>query len=453
MHPVFHRMGTRTSPGMCQCFLVYVGVLLLGYALLGRGFAYLGMPPVYVGEIGLLLAAMVVCAHVLVSIWRSRLVWALVAFMVWGCLNTIPYIGSHGLNALRDGVQWGYALFALAVATALLQSGRLARVPGRYSRFARLFLVVVVPSYLVHMLARETLPRLPWGPEAVGGLALLSPKPGDIAVHLAGIAVFMTLGLSKKRLLGWTWLLIWVAAAALVAAVSRAALLTLALPLLTLILFRPMGRWLRMFVVILAGISVMAVFDVRIDLGREARPVSIDGFLSGIGSIVGDTGHSQLQGSKEWRLLWWNTIIDYTVFGEHFWTGKGFGVNLATADGFQVTSDNSLRSPHNGHLTLLARTGVPGLALWALLQGAFAWSLLTAYRSDRRARRDERADISLWIFLYWLAFLINASFDVYLEGPQGGIWFWSVFGLGIAHMLRRKVPPVHRKPTASESFP
>jgi hypothetical protein len=37
-----------------------------------------------------------------------------------------------------------------------------------------------------------------------------------------------------------------------------------------------------------------------------------------------------------------------------------------------------------------------------------------------------------WIFAYWLAALVNASFDVYLEGPQGGIWFWSVIGLGIA---------------------
>ena len=28
--------------------------------------------------------------------------------------------------------------------------------------------------------------------------------------------------------------------------------------------------------------------------------------------------------------------------------------------------------------------------------------------------------------------MINASFDVYLEGPQGGIWFWSFFGFGMA---------------------
>jgi hypothetical protein len=26
---------------------------------------------------------------------------------------------------------------------------------------------------------------------------------------------------------------------------------------------------------------------------------------------------------------------------------------------------------------------------------------------------------------------VNASFDVFLEGPQGDIWFWSLFGVGI----------------------
>ena len=37
-----------------------------------------------------------------------------------------------------------------------------------------------------------------------------------------------------------------------------------------------------------------------------------------------------------------------------------------------------------------------------------------------------------WILVFWLAMVVNASFDVYLEGPQGGIWFWMIFGLGLA---------------------
>jgi hypothetical protein len=41
--------------------------------------------------------------------------------------------------------------------------------------------------------------------------------------------------------------------------------------------------------------------------------------------------------------------------------------------------------------------------------------------------------------------VINMAFDVYLEGPQGGIWFWSVLGLGVAALTiqdrqRRREP-------------
>ena len=36
------------------------------------------------------------------------------------------------------------------------------------------------------------------------------------------------------------------------------------------------------------------------------------------------------------------------------------------------------------------------------------------------------------MLVYWLAALANAAADVYLEGPQGGILFWSVMGLGLA---------------------
>jgi len=42
------------------------------------------------------------------------------------------------------------------------------------------------------------------------------------------------------------------------------------------------------------------------------------------------------------------------------------------------------------------------------------------------------AKIDLWILAYWIAFIVNASFDVFLEGPQAGIWFWCLFGFGAA---------------------
>jgi hypothetical protein len=141
-------------------------------------------------------------------------------------------------------------------------------------------------------------------------------------------------------------------------------------------------------------------------------------------------------------LDWWRTITDYTFAGPYFWTGKGFGISLADDDGFQVGNPNNpLRSPHSAHMTFLARAGVPGLALWLALQVAFAAGLLRAFFVARRADAWDWALLDVWVLAYWTAFQVNASFDVFLEGPHGGIWFWSLFGIGLAALVAQRGLP------------
>jgi hypothetical protein len=54
----------------------------------------------------------------------------------------------------------------------------------------------------------------------------------------------------------------------------------------------------------------------------------------------------------------------------------------------------------------------------------------------------------LFLLAYWLAFMANASFDVFIEGPMGGIWFWTIFGTGLAALWIQK-----HFPEALDSFP
>jgi hypothetical protein len=49
--------------------------------------------------------------------------------------------------------------------------------------------------------------------------------------------------------------------------------------------------------------------------------------------------------------------------------------------------------------------------------------------------------IHAWLFVYWIAAMVNLSFDPYLEGPHGGIWFWALFGLGLGSMRAWKADP------------
>jgi O-antigen ligase len=163
----------------------------------------------------------------------------------------------------------------------------------------------------------------------------------------------------------------------------------------------------------------------------EGREVGIRQLFENIASIFSPSSNQGLSGTVAFRLAWWSEIIEYTAFGPYFWDGKGFGINLANADGFQPTADESLRAPHNSHLTVLARMGVPGFALWWALQGTFAISLIGAIRTFRRRHQRMLSSAAAWLLVYWTAMMVDTSFDPYLEGPQGGIWFWSVFGVGL----------------------
>ena len=265
-------------------------------------------------------------------------------------------------------------------------------------------------------------------------------------MHLAGIASFLLAGLNRNtraeaspRLSPPEWLLwsSWLIAVMFVISLARAGMLAILVSLMAIVTMRPVFAGRKIGAVASCAALVVVLFLLFRPEGAPIlrspegyRAVSLRQISANVVSIVTPADDGLLAGSRRFRLDWWRTILGYTVFGDRFWSGKGFGVNLANDDGFQV--DGTLRSPHNSHLTILAREGVPGFALWILLQGTFAVALVRAHLRARRADQSFKGQLCLWILAYWLASLTNMGFDVVLEGPQGGIWFWSLFGVGIA---------------------
>jgi O-antigen ligase len=222
---------------------------------------------------------------------------------------------------------------------------------------------------------------------------------------------------------------LWVAGFLMFGSLNRGGLVSMLAALGLVVFVRFRSNWVKLAVATTVGAALFVALGWEVDLGTS-RSVSPRQILPNLGSVSG--GGATGEGTRRWRLLWWQTIIDYTVRGEHFWSGKGFGVNLADEDGFQTDRNHTLRSAHNGHLTILARAGVPGFAVWVLLQGGVWLGLLRACYRARRQRHHQRAALVLWVLAYLSAALVNSTFDVYLEGPQGGIWFWVLVGAGIA---------------------
>lgn len=423
-----------------KLWLAAIGMLLLGYAFADKGFAYVGVAPLYVGDIVLLSGIAVAFASPahLVSIFRSPVCLLLLLFALLGLSRTVPFLPLYGLNSLRDAALWGYGGFAVLLSAALFRSNTFYNIPALYRRCI-LPLLLWTPFVSILQLLRPSL--IPIMPGKNVPVILL--KGGDVAVHLAGILGFLVLGMHAGGSRRAHWLknvfpyLFWMCAFLMVAT-GRSAIVTVLCSTAVLFVLYPKAEWETPLLVCTAFAIALSVANFRQPL-TTGRYISTDQVLVNLRSISGNTGTDILDGTRQWRLLWWRDIVHYTFKGRYFWTGKGFGINLADDDGFQVATDNSLRSPHSSHMTVLARMGVPGLLLWVALQGTFAASLLRAYFTARRRRLDWWAKLDVFILAYWTAFMVNASFDVYLEGPQGGIWFWCLIGFGIAAVeIQRK---------------
>ncbi len=439
------RRPTRLR-GLARMFAGAMGVALLGYAFLGRGFSYIGVPPFFLDSALFLLALMLLVSR---PGWLRLLgdpSGALLAFfMFWGAARTVPHVGQYGIDALRDAVIWAWGIFAFAIAYLFARAAIADRALGWYARYMGWLPLWAPIALSVYWFMGSSLPRFPWGPG--GGVPVLNPKGGDIAVHLAGFLAFGMLlapGLTRVpvpiRALSWPG---WALSFAFVGFTGRAAFLTIAAPALLLMLLRvELVRWLRATAVVTAFLVLFAMsgLELRTPSGRS---VSFEQLVTNVASIFGEVPGFSGEGSKAWRVAWWETIVNYTFFGEYFWTGKGFGVNLANDDGFQVLGDNSLRSPHNGHLTVLARMGVPGFLLWAGFLLLLLLRLMADYFRWLRRRDALQAGLRLTLLVYLSAAIINATFDVYLEGPHGGIWFWSLVGAAIG-LVARDRPSVLR---------
>jgi len=103
----------------------------------GRAFAYLGFPPLYIGEITLVLgiAAALMAGNLTGALFNLPGL-ALALLMLWTALRTIPYWNIYRFDALRDAVIVFYGLFAYVIASLILQRpATLALLIERYKRF------------------------------------------------------------------------------------------------------------------------------------------------------------------------------------------------------------------------------------------------------------------------------------------------------------------------------
>ncbi len=429
-----------------------LGFLLAGYAFLSKGFAYFGYSPLFIGEIMLaVLLGGVLLTRYDLKFFKSPIVTLIVLFVLWQLIAIVAGPDYPLMDTLRDSVVWGYAVFAFIVAALLYRTGNIENSLNWYGRVMPYFVVWAPIGFILLVELRGF--GIPVHPGTNVPIFLL--KTGDLGVHIAGAAAFLALGLHRRfplrqgkrivlqEIFWWSA----IAAGVIVAGSrNRGGMLSVMMALFVVTLLKPNNRLKNFLIPGLIIVSLFSIFDVRIPL-TAGREISIDQITNNVTSIFMESREQSLSGTSEWRLEWWQSIINDTLFGKDFWFGRSYGVNLAEVDGF--ADDTLNRSPHNAHLTILARSGVPGLAIWVILIGTIYYSLFKCYSQCLRNDQEYLGNINLWIMGYITAFLVNSSFDVFLEGPQGGIWFWSLVGFAIAVTYSQQTQAVRRPHTAS----
>ncbi len=422
-------------------WLYFLAINLAGYIVFCRGWAYLGVPPLYIGEVLMFSGMLIVLLSgrwiVLIQSW---LVLPILLFAAWGAYRTFPYLSQYQMYAVRDGMLWGYSAFTFIVFIYVTtKPERLRILADWYSRFFPVLLLLMPLIWIPTHLAGETETTNP-----ITGL-LFGAKAGDTGVHLGGMMAYWGSGMVGPQSL--RVLVLFGASFLWVATTNRGGLLSCLVAVAFCCLFRPMNVtiWRVVFTGTVLTLCLLAI-DLRIQVPGREREIGATQVFENITSIVGKSKNKDLDGTKEWRLKWWKDIVNYTFYGKHFWKGKGFGINLATDDGYHVTEDKLLRSPHNGHMSILARAGVPGFALWVFLNVAWGGTMFRLFRRSTRLIQRRWASWFLFLTCYWLAFLANTTFDVFIEGPMGGIWYWTLLGIGLA-----SVWIYHRYPEVMES--
>ena len=143
-----------------------------------------------------------------------------------------------------------------------------------------------------------------------------------------------------------------------------AALATLAI----VIAFLPSGRrrWIALSGTIGLLVTLGLILTLNLRIEGDRRDVSVQQVTANLSSLVGDQSDEDLAGTVEWRQGFWGQVLG-DLLGSRAWlTGLGFGEILPARYEVDVGFTNSeesttqpLRSVHNSHLTVLARTGFP----------------------------------------------------------------------------------------------
>jgi O-antigen ligase len=421
-----------------------LGPLLAGYLLFDKAFAYIHLPgtPLYVGEMVLVvgsLGALTATGYLRVAVRDEPILALLAAFFLWGLIRFLPGLHADAINAVRDFALVYYCLFAFFTVAAL------ARSPDLLERWvvllARLvpWLLIWLPIGLLVAPISSIVPSAPNVPGTT--ISILTHKPGNaaIAALLALGSLWLFPGRRSARSRG-LWSIMALVVIALAATQNRGGLVGVTAGAAVGLLFiRDRLRLIMRAVAVIAlGLSLATLLSLKVPAaggaGSQGRSFSASQLIANVASIGGAQESGNLEGTVAGRDQLWSLIFHKQTADGYLIDGAGFGLNIAfwVGDSQVTNGTNPLRSPHNSHLDVLARTGLIGFSLWIALWLGWYWRLIAGCRRLARRGLYVRRQVAVLCLMVTTAILVSSFFDPQLEGAQVAALLWTMFGVGVA---------------------
>jgi hypothetical protein len=427
----------RTGRRSLRALALFLPVVLAGYALFDRGFAYIHVPgtPIFAGEAVMLtgLAALILgTGYVRRGFQYSAPAKVLLVFAAWGLARTLPFVESDGFDAIRDAALWYYALIAIPVCALIVADPEI--LPRWTRAYGRFIPWVLAWSPFALFLAKAA--GNGFGPMVPGSaISIFDHKGANISVQVAIALAFLWLvpGAGGRFRIHLTALATVVL---LVGATQGRSGFVAAACALAIVAYFGQGSGRLVFAM---GATVLLIvvlgwgFNVQIS-GDQGRTISVDQLAQNVKSVVGGNSAQapgNLDANVQFRDKLWAATLHKVRVENKVLGGLGFGINIAKSVGFQGDGPVKLRSPHNSQLDVYARMGAIGLALWIAFWALWSTALLRARLRFRGLGRRLEMGLTEVCLVGAVAILVNSYFDPTLESPQVALWLWTLVGIGL----------------------
>ena len=425
----------------------YVIVLsVCGFIVINRGWSYIGLSagglPLFIGEATLLAGLFTTLAK-----WPEKpRPWTLTAaawlvpYFLLGAYHMLSDVRTAGLEAVRN--------FSIVYYVALVPAGYFvavhARRRGRLLHLLGITLVIQLFYSALYPWRGWVLSFTPHSPE---GTPYLGNHASCYTFNVMAIAFVYLLGKPVLGLNRNTRAALAVFGALVLAAVQSRAGFVAAMVAVTAVVALGRRRLARSITAaIIASAVVLTTLSLvgtpvkgergSLSVGNIAFIVQSIFFKSDADDMVdfdlpeGDEETARgMVGTRDWRVTQWKRIIaDTMATTAGTLTGRGFSEVFVPAN---ARGEHTIRHPHNVFVSVFARTGLFGLASFALFYLTLVYQLVRAVR--RRPPEAEPArDLLLFLVVFAVVVPTVGFFSPLHNSPHFGVPLHFLGGVACA---------------------